>query len=326
MLNDLLERRVIIVLGKGGVGKSTLGAALGMLAARAGKRTLLMETDSRAPAAATLGVKPDFAPVEAAQNFSTMILDGRHALEEYLALVVPGRAVLKAVFASRLYQFFVQAAPGLRELMMLGKVYYESEQKPARQRRWDLVIVDAPASGQALSLLRMPAAARHTFRGSIVGHESENIGLMLRDRKICAVVEVTTADSLAVAEVIETNAALKDMGIEPAALLFNRLPSAEFESADIARLERAARAKAELRHAGHLAAIARAGLAHRQQARDALERVRGEIGLPTIELPELSGISGRPLVEALAAELRAKIGTARAGRPVSARTDASDER
>jgi Anion-transporting ATPase len=321
MLNDLLERRVIIVLGKGGVGKSTLAAALGMLAARAGKRTLLMETDSRAPMAATLGVRPDFAPVEAAQNFSTMILDGRHALEEYLALVVPGRTVLKAVFASRLYQFFVQTAPGLRELMMLGKVYYESEQKPARQRRWDLVIVDAPASGQALSLLRMPSAARQTFRGSIVGHESENIRLMLRDRRICSIVEVTTADSLAVAEVIETNAALKDMSIEPAALLFNRLPSVDFDSADVAHLERAGRAKPELHHVGHLAAIARAGLAQRQRAREALQRVHNEIDLPTIELPELSGISGRPLVEALATELRARIDTPTAGRGSSARAE-----
>ena len=58
-----------------------------------------------------------------------MVLEGRHALEEYLKLVIPARAVMRAVFASRLYQFFVNAAPGLKELMMLGKVYYEAERK-----------------------------------------------------------------------------------------------------------------------------------------------------------------------------------------------------
>jgi Mrp family chromosome partitioning ATPase len=319
MLNDLLARRAIIILGKGGVGKSTIAAALAMVAAAEGKRTLLMETDSRAPVAERLGIKPDYAPVEAAQNLSLMILDGRRALEEYLGLVVPGRAVLRAVFASRLYQFFVQAAPGLRELMMLGKVYYETEQKPAGERRWDCVIVDAPASGQALSLLRMPSAARQTFGGSIVGNESEHIGSMLRSRKVCAVVEVTTPDSLAITEVTETDAAIRAMGIEPAALFFNRMPSVGFEPGDVAAFERAARATPELRHAPHLAAIARAGLAQRDEARQALEHVRGELGMPIIEMRELSGLAGRPLIDAVASELRSRLRADEADRAAASR-------
>jgi Mrp family chromosome partitioning ATPase len=319
MLNDLLARRALIVLGKGGVGKSTVSAALAMVAAATGKRTLLMETDSRAPTAERFGLKPDYAPVEAAENLSLMILDGRRALEEYLALVVPGRAMLKAVFASRLYQFFVQAAPGLRELMMLGKVYYESEQKPDADRRWDLVIVDAPASGQALSLLRMPSAARQTFGGSIVGSESENIRNMLHDHNSCAVIEVTTPDSLAISEVTETHAAIIEMGIKPVALFFNRMPSIDFESGDVAQLARAARSRPQMRHAGHLAAIARSGLAQRQQARDAVERLRTALGLPIVELPELPGLSGRALIDALAGELRSRRDAKSAGRAAAAR-------
>jgi Mrp family chromosome partitioning ATPase len=322
MLNDLLARRTLFVLGKGGVGKSTVATALATVAAATGKRTLLMETDSRAPTAERLGVNPDYAPVKAAENLSVMILDGRRALEEYLGLVVPGRAVLRAVFASRLYQFFVQAAPGLRELMMLGKVYYESEQKPEAERRWDLVIVDAPASGQALSLLRMPSAARQTFGASIVGSESENIRDMLRDRKTCALVEVTTPDSLAISEVTETHAAILEMGIKPAALFFNRMPSIEFESADVAQLARAARLRPELRHAGHLAAIAKAGLAQRQQARDAVEQLRAALGLPIIELPEFPGLNGRSLIEALAAELRSRLDAKGTSRSAAARSGA----
>ena len=134
MLNEILAHRVLIVLGKGGVGKSTLSAAIAKIATTSGDRALVMECDSRAPLAATFGVAPSFAPTHVAHNLDLMTLDGRAALEEYLRLVVPGGMLLKAVFASRIYQFFVQAAPGLRELMMLGKVYYEAR---ARQQQGD---------------------------------------------------------------------------------------------------------------------------------------------------------------------------------------------
>src|ERR1700682_5550128 len=104
MLTELLDRRVMIVLGKGGVGKTALSAAIAGLAAATGKHALIMETDSRAPLAATFGVEPSFVPIEVAPHLALMLLDGRHALEEYLRLVVPGRTLLKAVFASRVYQ------------------------------------------------------------------------------------------------------------------------------------------------------------------------------------------------------------------------------
>lgn len=318
MLNDLLSRRAIIILGKGGVGKSSIAAGLAMVAAELQKRTLLMETDAHAPVAERLGVKPDYAPVEVAEHLSTMILDGRRALEEYLGIVVPGRTVLKAVFASRLYQFFVQAAPGLRELMMLGKVYYEIQEKAESDRRWDLVIVDAPASGQALSLLRMPTAARETFGGSIVGNESEHINAMLRNREICAIAEVTTPESLAITEMTETHATIRAMGIEPAALFFNRMPSIGFNPSDLAAFERAANSVARLRHAGHLAAIARDGLTERDQAVQARDRVGAQLGLPIIELPDLPALSGRPLIEAIASEIRSRLEADDEGRAAAA--------
>src|ERR1039458_900199 len=171
MLNEILARRVLIVLGKGGVGKTTVSAALAKLVAMpgaaalakpaemSGPRALIMECDARAPLAATFGVAPSFVPTDVAPNLALMTLDGRAALEEYLRLVVPGRMLLKAVFASRLYQFFVQAAPGLRELMMLGKVYHEAGRIDPKLPGPSMIIVDAPASGQAMSLLKMPTAA-----------------------------------------------------------------------------------------------------------------------------------------------------------------------
>ena len=172
MLNEILARRVLIVLGKGGVGKTTVSAALAKLAAMSDAPALIMECDARAPLAATFGVAPSFVPTDVAPNLALMTLDGRAALEEYLRLVVPGRMLLKAVFASRLYQFFVQAAPGLRELMMLGKIYHEAGRTDLKLPGRRIIIVDAPASGQAMSLLKMPTATRSTFGDSVVGKEA----------------------------------------------------------------------------------------------------------------------------------------------------------
>src|SRR5271167_1035234 len=236
MLNEILARRVLIVLGKGGVGKSTLSAAIAKVATLSGASALVMECDARAPLAATFGVASSFVPTQVAHNLALMTLDGRAALEEYLRLVVPGRMLLKAVFASRLYQFFVQAAPGLRELMMLGKIYYEAGRDDGKPAARNIIVVDAPASGQAMSLLKMPTAARSTFGDSVVGKEARNISRMLRDRRNCAIIQVTTADSLSISETIETHAQLNSIHLPPAAVFFNRIPPSEFEAADISAL------------------------------------------------------------------------------------------
>lgn len=301
---DLPDRRVIFILGKGGVGKTTLAAALASARAIAGARTLLIETDARAPMASALGVERSYSPVEAAPNLFTMLLDGSHALEEYLAMVVPGRVLLRAVFASRLYQFFVQAAPGLRELVMLGKIYYESGRKERRRNVWDSIIVDAPSSGQALALLKMPTAARATFRQSVVGNEAANIGKWLRDRETCAIVEVTTADSLAMSEALEMHAALSAIGLAPSQVLFNRVASVDFDSADITAMLGGHSKGGDSRARAHLAEIARAEIARAAHSRTALERVRRETGTQVLEIPELPDLHGRALIDALASFMK----------------------
>jgi anion-transporting ArsA/GET3 family ATPase len=302
MLNELLARRVLIVLGKGGVGKSSLSAALAIAAARRGERALVMECDPRAPIASSYAITPAFEPAEVA-GFHLMVLDGRHALEEYLRIVVPGRLLLKAVFSSRLYQFFVQAAPGLRELMALGKVYYEAGRKPTDKNRFDLIIVDAPASGQALSLLKMPTAARATFGDSVVGKEAMNIATMLADRDQCAIIQVTTADGLAVSETIETHAELRELGFPPAAIFFNRYIKLPFAEADIDALTRRRAARDEKKRLEHLGEIARAELRRRSDAAAALAHVRDETRSIVVETAEHERLFGPALIDALADDL-----------------------
>jgi anion-transporting ArsA/GET3 family ATPase len=303
MIKDLLAHRVLIVLGKGGVGKSTLSAAIAKVATLAGATALIMECDARAPLAASFGVEPSFVPTQVAHNLSLMTLDGRAALEEYLRLVVPGRMLLKAVFASRIYQFFVQAAPGLRELMMLGKVFYDAGRTDAKAHAPNIIVVDAPASGQAMSLLKMPTAARSTFGDSIVGKEASNISKMLRDQRNCAIIQVTTADSLSISETIETHAQLTSLHLAPAAVVFNRMPTFEFDANDISALTSRRGPQMRKKDLEHLAELAKSELNRAAEARKAIANIRKETGSPVLEIPEHSGMSGIELIDRITADL-----------------------
>jgi arsenite-transporting ATPase len=303
MLSEILARRVLIVLGKGGVGKSTLSAAIARLAARSGLRALIMECDARAPLAASFGVAPSLVPTQVAPNLALMTLDGRAALEEYLRLVVPGRMLLKAVFASRLYQFFVQAAPGLRELMMLGKIYYEAGRDGGQPPPPHIIVVDAPASGQAMSLLKMPTAARSTFGDSIVGKEAGNISRMIRDRRICAIIQVTTADSLSISETIEIHAQLSAIHLAPSAVLFNRMPPSDFDADDISTLTDRRGPHLRKKDLEHLAELAKSELNRLAEARKAITRVRTETGDPVLEIAEYRALSGIALIDRIAADM-----------------------
>ncbi len=234
-----------------------------------------------------------------------MVLEGRHALEEYLKLVIPARAVMRAVFSSRLYQFFVNAAPGLKELMMLGKVYYEAERKLGGREHWHLIVVDGPASGQALSLLKMPTAARQTFGDSVVGREAGNISRAIRDEAETAVVLVTTPEALPISETLETAATLREIGIKVAAIVFNRSRTPNFSNRDVAKLKENLNANGKASDAEYLARIAMSELDRAHQAEKALAQLREETSAPMIELPLMHGVSGGELVRVLAHQLAA---------------------
>jgi arsenite-transporting ATPase len=275
------------VLGKGGVGRTIICRALGIVASRRGLRTLIIETDPGTPIAAACGVKSSFKPIQAEGHLWLMHLDRQDSLEEYLGFVV-ARPILRAVFASSLYQCFVHAAPALRELMMIGKVYHEVERRAAPC--WDLVVVDLPASGQALSMIGMPFAARETFANNLVGREADDVARLLRDREKCAMVVVTTAEALALAETLEIRRRLAGWGITTAAIIFNRLTAARFEAADIVQM--VARGKAErIRHTEDLAAIAQVELRRRVRERRALGIVKRQIAAPLLRLEEVRGSS-----------------------------------
>jgi anion-transporting ArsA/GET3 family ATPase len=302
MIDRLLARRLIVVLGKGGVGRTSISAAIATLAARRGLRTLLIEADLRGPIAASYGKPPGFKQVELEPNLYAMTLGGQESLEDYLSFVVP-RPILRMVFASAFYQYFVHAAPALRELTMMGKVYHEVERRAAPLKPWNLVVFDAPASGQALSMIRTPFAARETFGESVVGREAQNIARLLRDRTKCAMVAVTTAESLAMAETLELQRTLAALQLQTAAIFFNRVSPAAFAVGDIARMERRGARVPALKHLSVLAEIAHAELKRRSRERRALAILRRQAKCAVIEIEERRGFSGAALTNRLVEQI-----------------------
>jgi anion-transporting ArsA/GET3 family ATPase len=258
-----------------------------------------METDPRAPLAAAHQQPPSFKPRQAADNLWVMVLDRQQSLEEYLGFIV-SRSILRAVFASSFYQYFVQAAPAVRELMMMGKIYHEVERRPVGEPPWDLIVVDLPASGQALGMIAMPFAARETFGSNLVGREAEQVGRFFRDRAKCAMAIVTSVDQLAMTETLEVHRKLDALGLPIAAVLFNRMSPATFAAADVAQVCASGGATA---HRADFAALAQADLNRRIRERHALGILKRAVGAPVIRLSECPGRCGDALAASLAEQL-----------------------
>jgi anion-transporting ArsA/GET3 family ATPase len=243
---SVIDRRVHFVIGKGGVGKTTVAAAMATLLARRGRRTLAIEMDVAGRLPALLGGRePSLVPFEVQPDLHVLGIDGRAALEEYLGLVIPVKRLLSTVFSSRLYQYFVAVAPGLKELMTVGKIWYEATREERGRPLWDAIVVDAPATGHGLQHLRMPEAARETFGAGLVQREATKIVDLLRDARRTAVHVVTLAEEMPVTETLETVRELTGpLAMSLGYVVANRLHRRHFAPERIAALAAAARVAA----------------------------------------------------------------------------------
>jgi anion-transporting ArsA/GET3 family ATPase len=291
----LLDRRLVLVTGKGGAGKTTVAVALGLVAARRGKRVVLCEVAGRdrmsrlVPELTTVSVDPD------------------EAKREWLRYQLKSRTLAGALGASSLFQYLTAAAPGLSELVTMGKLWDLAQIEPrAGGRAFDLAIVDAPATGHGLAMLRAPSTYASIARVGPVGRHAERIDSFIRDARQTGVLTVALPEEMPVNETIEFERALRrelDMAID--AIVVNAVHPARFRRDEVERL-RGVTADRPVTRAALSAALSehrRAGAEHAQVRR--LRRgARAPVAtLPRIFEPEL----GREELERLSAELERRL-------------------
>src|ERR1035437_5144996 len=226
-LVSILERRLVIVSGKGGTGKSTAAAALAAIAARRGKSTLLVFTDGRADAASMFGTAdPGYRETLVEKGLHVLTTSFSGVREDFVRSGVPISLVASQILGSSTFQYFTRATPGLPELLLLGKVrqLLQRTRTRAGAPRYDVVILDAPATGHALSLLSLPRTLLRTVPGGPLRRLAADLDVLLSDPRQSALVLVAAPSELAARETEEMAEGVKDRaGIASTLLLVNRV-------------------------------------------------------------------------------------------------------
>jgi anion-transporting ArsA/GET3 family ATPase len=219
-----LDRRLILVVGKGGVGRSTVAAAIAGARAAQGKRTLLYETNANDRFGDYFG-KPQVGttPVELAPNLWAVNVTPASALAEYGLMVLRFKTVYEMVFENRVTKAFLRAIPGLDDYALLGKVWFHTTEEKRGKPVWDTVVFDMPASGHSVSMLKVPWVITDTVPESPLTRDARSIKALLCDPARTSAVLVTLAEEMPVNEALELEAKLSGMGIVPQQLLVNQV-------------------------------------------------------------------------------------------------------
>jgi anion-transporting ArsA/GET3 family ATPase len=285
----LLERTLLYVTGKGGVGKTTVAAAIGLAAAARGRRTIVCEVAEQervSRAFAREGVQRE-QEVELAENLWAISIDPNAALREWLAKQLGGPA-LKLITGSSAFQHFVAAAPGAKELITIAKVWElaQLERWDAHNRTYDLVVVDAPASGHGLAMLTAPSTFGEIARVGPIRRQAHRVRDMLADPRRTGYVAVALPEEMPVNETLELGTRLRHaVGLGLDAIVVNGVYPARFSGKEAEAL----RAADDGLPPDALAAV-HAALAEHERARTQrshVRRLKRDAGAPVHTLPFL---------------------------------------
>jgi len=235
---SLLKRKLIVITGKGGTGKSTIAAALGLIAAGRGLRTIVAEVDGQGLLPALYGIGTDGADDEdarpgqdvvLAENLSAVSIDPDAALFDWLRRA-GGRIPARVLSRSTSFQYLAAAAPGAKELTCMIEAGELAE-------RYDLVILDAPATGHALAMLDSPSTFTAIVRSGPLAAHARDVRELLADERRTAYVAVAHASELAVSETLELEEGLRlrlDRDLD--AVVVNGVLPRRFTREDLARI------------------------------------------------------------------------------------------
>jgi len=294
-LAAILDKRVIFVTGKGGVGKSTVAAALGVAAAREGKRTILCEVAQQERMSRFFerqGV--GYHETEIRPNLFAFSIDPQRALEEYLLLQIKVKPVYDLMFKNRIFTYFAAATPGLRELVTVGKVWElaQLDRRVKRGSKYDLVIVDAPATGHGVSILKTPKTFSDIARVGPIKRQADTIFKFITDPELTSVCAVAWPEEMPVNETIDLQKSLRrELGMKLDEVFMNGIYPDLFSDAEADvlqdRLEKEAGSNGGDATVLRRAAL-RAALSEYQRSRshrDQLERLEEGLRRDVIELP-----------------------------------------
>ncbi len=219
-MSALLDLKLVFVTGKGGVGKTTVASALALFASQRGKKVLICEVDARGDVAGFYEAPPTgFNQKEILPGLCAMTMDTEASLREYLKLQLRIPVVGRIGPLAKAFDFVATAAPGVREILTVGKPVYE-----VRERNYDLVVVDAPSSGHIIGLLAAPQAINNLVKVGLIRSQTDWLLEILSDPHLTGLVAVCTPEEMPVNETVDLAARLhEETTVQLSAVVVNRV-------------------------------------------------------------------------------------------------------
>lgn len=236
---DLLHKELLLVTGKGGVGKSTVAQALARRAAQTGKRVLLVELESVSRAGPLFGVRhPNAQPQRVAANIDLMALDVMDSLRFFALQQLKVETLVNLALRNKAVESFFQAVPAIKPILTLYQIWHMLQlHGPRGDKRWDLAVCDLPTSGFVQGMYQIPRTLQAAFRSGPVHNYAGGMRDMLLDPARCGLVLVTLPEEMPAVETLQLQKILSDAhGVQPAAIVVNGVVPAGLSPSDLSDL------------------------------------------------------------------------------------------